>query len=117
MNRWLLTDILKHDWQHEGFIVSDLGGVKSMTAEDAVAPSLMVGCDFSDKEFQDNIPAAERVESLRFQDLSKRYNTTKLARKPVAAHAAKISNPAIIDPQMKSRMKISVRIFCNDNNN
>ena len=70
MNRWLLTDLLKHDWQHAGFVVSDLGGVKSMmadnqmTAEDAVAQSLMAGCDFSDQEFQDNIPAAVRDGKL-----------------------------------------------------
>jgi len=70
MNRWLLTDLLKHDWQHQGFVVSDLGGVKSMmadnkmTAEDAVAQSLMAGCDFSDREFQDNIPAAVRDGKL-----------------------------------------------------
>ena len=31
-----------------------------MTFVDAVAQSLMAGCDFSDKEFQDNIPAAVR---------------------------------------------------------
>jgi len=70
MNHWLLTDILKHDWQHEGFVVSDLGGVKTMmadkkmTSEDAVAQSVMAGCDFSDKEFEDNIPAAVRDGKL-----------------------------------------------------
>jgi beta-glucosidase len=70
MNHWLLTDVLKNDWQHDGFVVSDLGGVKSMmadkkmTAEDAVAQSIMAGCDFSDKEFQDNIPAAVRDDKL-----------------------------------------------------
>jgi len=35
-----------------------------MTYEDAVAQSLMAGCDFSDKEFQDNIPAAVRDGKL-----------------------------------------------------
>ena len=70
MNHWLLTDILKRDWRHEGFVVSDLGGVKTMmadtkmTAEDAVAQSVMAGCDFSDKEFEDNIPAAVRDGKL-----------------------------------------------------
>jgi beta-glucosidase len=67
MNHWLLTDVLKNDWGFQGFVVSDLGGVRTMvqgheankmTYEDAVAQSLMAGCDFSDKEFQDNIPAA-----------------------------------------------------------
>ena len=70
MNPLLLTEILKQDWQHAGFVVSDLGGVKTMmadnkvTAEDAVAQSIMAGCDFSDQEFQDNIPAAVRDGKL-----------------------------------------------------
>ena len=33
MNHWLLTDVLKDDWQHEGFVVSDLGGVRTMMAD------------------------------------------------------------------------------------
>ena len=73
INHWLLTDLLKGEWQHEGFVVSDLGGVrtmveghahKQMTYEDAVTQSLMAGCDFSDKEFMDNIPAAVRDGKL-----------------------------------------------------
>lgn len=73
INRWLLTDVLKNDWGFQGFVVSDLGGVRTMvqgheknqmTYEDAVAKSLMAGCDFSDKEFQDNIPAAVRDGKL-----------------------------------------------------
>ena len=73
INHWLLTDLLKNEWQHDGFVVSDLGGVrtmveghekKQMTYEDAVAQSLMAGCDFSDMEFQDNIPAAVRDGKL-----------------------------------------------------
>jgi beta-glucosidase len=67
INHWLLTDVLKGEWHHEGFVVSDLGGVKTMVAghekgrmgiEEAVAKSLMAGCDFSDKEFRLNIPGA-----------------------------------------------------------
>jgi beta-glucosidase len=73
INHWLLTDLLKHEWKHEGFVVSDLGGVRSMveghaarrmTYVDAVALSLMAGCDFSDKEFEQNIPAAVREGKL-----------------------------------------------------
>jgi len=69
INHWLLTDVLKNDWGFQGAVVSDLGGVrtmveghekKQMSYEDAVAQSLMAGCDFSDKEFEDNIPAAVR---------------------------------------------------------
>ena len=73
INHWLLTDVLKDEWGHEGFVVSDLGGVrtmvdghekKQMTIEDAVAKSLMAGCDFSDHEFRENIPAAVRDGKL-----------------------------------------------------
>jgi beta-glucosidase len=66
INHWLLTEVLKTAWNHDGFVVSDLGGVGTMVADraaaltvtDAVAQSLMAGCDFSDKEFQINIPIA-----------------------------------------------------------
>ncbi len=27
INHWLLTDVLKDEWHHDGFVVSDLGGV------------------------------------------------------------------------------------------
>ena len=73
INRWLLTDLLKTQWKHEGFVVSDLGGVNTMvnghfgkkiTFVDAVAQSLMAGCDFSDKEYAANIPAAVREGKL-----------------------------------------------------
>jgi beta-glucosidase-like glycosyl hydrolase len=69
VNPLLLTDILKKQWGFQGFVVSDLGGVNTMvrghmqgkmTYEDAVAKSLIAGCDFSDKEFETYIPAAVR---------------------------------------------------------
>jgi beta-glucosidase len=74
VNPWLLTDVLKDAWHHDGFVVSDLGGVNTMvnghfknevSYTDAVAESLMAGCDFSDKEFMQNIPAAVRSGKLR----------------------------------------------------
>ena len=73
INHWLLTDLLKDEWHHGGFVVSDLGGVRTMVEgheknqmsyEDAVAQSLMAGCDFSDQEFENNIPAAVRDGKL-----------------------------------------------------
>lgn len=69
INKLLLTDILKEQWGFGGFVVSDLGGVNTMVKghaggrmsfEDAVAQSLIAGCDFSDKEFMEYIPAAVR---------------------------------------------------------
>ncbi|MBC7784823.1 MAG: glycoside hydrolase family 3 C-terminal domain-containing protein, partial [Burkholderiales bacterium] len=79
INKWLLTDVLKDEWKHEGFVVSDLGGVrtmveghaaKKMTYVDAVAQSLMAGCDFSDKEFEQNIPAAVKEGKLTEERLN-----------------------------------------------
>ena len=73
INHWLLTDLLKNEWGHEGFVVSDLGGVaqmvtghgkRKMNYADAVAQSVMAGCDFSDKEYRENIPAAVREGKL-----------------------------------------------------
>jgi beta-glucosidase len=73
INHWLLTDTLKNQWGFQGFVVSDLGGVatmvnghfdKKVSYVDAVAKSLMAGCDFSDKEFMDNIPEAVREGKL-----------------------------------------------------
>ena len=69
INPLLLTDILKHQWGFQGFVVSDLGGVNTMvtghmkghmTYEEAVAKSLIAGCDFSDKEFEAHLPTAVR---------------------------------------------------------
>jgi beta-glucosidase len=69
INPLLLTDILKRQWGFEGFVVSDLGGVNTMVKghlkgqmsyEEAVAQSLKAGCDFSDDEYMNYIPAAVR---------------------------------------------------------
>jgi len=69
INHWLLTDTLKGQWHFPGFVVSDLGGVATMvnghfdqkvSYVDAVAKSVMAGCDFSDKEFMTYIPEGVR---------------------------------------------------------
>lgn len=79
INHWLLTDLLKKQWGHEGFVVSDLGGVgtmvaghgkKQMTYIDAVAQSVMAGCDFSDREYEQYIPGAVRDEKLTEERLN-----------------------------------------------
>jgi beta-glucosidase len=76
INHWLLTAVLKNEWRHTGFVVSDLGGVKSImtdnkvTAADAVAQSLMAGCDFSDQEFEQNIPSAVKSGTLTMERLN-----------------------------------------------
>ena len=78
INKYLLTDILKKQWGFEGFVVSDLGGVRSlvqgheagnMTYEEAVAKSIIAGCDFSDKEYRENIPKAVAMGILPIERL------------------------------------------------
>ena len=112
INHWLLTDVLKNQWHHEGFVVSDLGGVNSMvnghfgrqiTFVDAVAESLMAGCDFSDKEFMDNIPAAVREDKLteaRLDDAVTRVLRTRMRL-------------GEFDPQKKNPYsRISTNVIC-----
>ena len=89
VNQWLLTEVLKGEWQHEGFVVSDLGGVQTMvrghekgtmTYVDAVAKSVMAGTDFSDKEYRQNIPEAVRTGKLttaRLDDAVRRVLTVR----------------------------------------
>ncbi len=112
INRWLLTDLLKNEWGFQGFVVSDLGGVRTMvngheknkmTYEDAVAQSLMAGCDFSDKEFQDNIPAAVRDGKLTEARLDDALRRVLLIRfrlgdfDPFAGVPYSTISPSIID--------------------
>ena len=90
INKYLLTDILKNQWGFEGFVVSDLGGVKTMvdghekgqmSFEEAVAKSLIAGCDFSDAEFRNYIPKAvqegllpiERLDDAVFRVMRDRF--------------------------------------------
>lgn len=90
INKYLLTDILKDQWGFEGFVVSDLGGVKSMVQghekgqmsfENAVAQSLIAGCDFSDVEFRTYIPKAvqqgilplERLDNALYRVMRDRF--------------------------------------------
>ena len=79
INKHLLTDILKNSWGFQGFVVSDLGGVKTMVTghekglmsfEEAVAKSLIAGCDFSDKEYRENIPIAVEQRLLPLDRLN-----------------------------------------------
>jgi len=79
INKMLLTDILKKQWGFKGFVVSDLGGVNTMVKghekgkmsfEEAVAKSIIAGCDFSDKEFMEYVPAAVKNGLLTEKQLN-----------------------------------------------
>ncbi|HSI84421.1 MAG: glycoside hydrolase family 3 C-terminal domain-containing protein [Candidatus Methylacidiphilales bacterium] len=66
-NHHLLTKILKQDWGFDGFVVSDLGGVHD---REMVVKSVNAGCDFSDKEFMQFIPAAVRAGEITEERLN-----------------------------------------------
>lgn len=89
INKLLLTDILKNQWGHEGFVVSDLGGVKTMVEghhqrqisyEEAVGRSIMAGCDFSDAEYEKYIPGALRKGYLTEERLNDALRRVLLVR-------------------------------------
>ena len=89
VNHWLLTKVLKEEWQHEGFVVSDLGGVKTMVDGhgkgkmdyvDAVARSVMAGCDFSDKEYAQHIPQAVKQGKLTEERLNDAVRRVMMVR-------------------------------------
>lgn len=89
VNHWLLTKVLKEEWQHEGFVVSDLGGVKTMVEGhgkgkmdyvDAVARSVMAGCDFSDKEYAKHIPQAVQEGKLSEERLNDAVRRVMMVR-------------------------------------
>ena len=118
INRWLLTDVLKGEWGHEGFAVSDLGGVRTMvqghaagkmTFVDAVAQSVMAGCDFSDKEYETNIPAAVRKGKLTEARLNDAVNRVLRVRFRLgefdpfdAVPYSKISSEVICSPKHRA---------------
>ncbi|PWU22136.1 MAG: family 3 glycosyl hydrolase [Verrucomicrobia bacterium] len=114
MNHWLLTEVLKKQWHFEGFVVSDLGGVNTMVQGhfqkqkgyvDAVAESLMAGCDFSDKEFMENIPGAVRKGKL-----------TEARLNDAVARVMKVRmRLGEFDPQENnSYSKISTNVICSE---
>ena len=115
INPLLLTDILKKQWGFQGFVVSDLGGVRTMVEgheqgkmgyEEAVARSLLAGCDFSDKEFMTYIPAAvrqgllpeARLNDALFRVLRDRFRLGEFDP-PETVSYSKISTNVICSPE------------------
>lgn len=68
-NKYLLTDVLRGLWNFDGFVVSDLGGVRSSLVlgskitdkiEVAVARAIEAGCDLDDNFYEESLPVAVR---------------------------------------------------------
>ncbi len=136
INQFLLTDILKKQWGFKGFVVSDLGGVESMvnghekgkmTYEDAVAKSLIAGCDFSDKEFMEYIPIAvkmgilplERLDDAVFRVMQDRFRLGEFDPSELVTYS-KIPLSVICSPKHRAlSLKVaqkSIILLKNDNN-
>jgi len=84
VNHLLLTDILRGQWGFDGFVVSDLDGIKHLMKdgqrvtdkpEEAVAKALLAGCDYSDIEYSKSIPVAVQQGLITEDDVN-----TALAR-------------------------------------
>jgi beta-glucosidase len=118
INPLLLTEILKKQWGFQGFVVSDLGGVNTMVKghlkgqmsyEEAVAQSLIAGCDFSDREFQTYIPAAvrqgllpqERLDDAVYRVLRDRFRLGEFDP-PEMVPYRKISPSVICSPEHRA---------------
>jgi beta-glucosidase len=77
VNKLLLTDILRGQWGFEGFVVSDLGGVKALMTghhltdkpEIAAARAILAGCDYDDEEYRDNIVPAVKDGLITEKDV------------------------------------------------
>jgi beta-glucosidase len=88
VNKFLLTDILKEQWEFNGFVVSDTGGIKSLvqqhrwakTFEEGAAMAVLAGCDLDDDEYMKCLPAAVKEGLVSEQALNRAVSRVLLAR-------------------------------------
>jgi beta-glucosidase len=79
INKYLLTDILRGQWNFDGFVTDDLGGVNLLVAahhitEDpvvATAEAIKAGCDSDDAQYETNIPLAVKRGLLQTADVDR----------------------------------------------
>jgi len=77
-NKWLLTDVLRHDWKFKGFVVSDAMAVNSLVThglardrEDAALRTILAGqsMDMASGVLVENVPALVAAGKLTIAQL------------------------------------------------
>jgi beta-glucosidase len=79
INKYLLTDVLRGQWNFDGFVTDDLGGVNLLVTAhhitedpvEATARSIQAGCDSDDMQFETNIPLAVKSGRLPIADVDR----------------------------------------------
>ncbi|HTX19990.1 MAG TPA: glycoside hydrolase family 3 C-terminal domain-containing protein [Bacteroidota bacterium] len=88
-NPFLLTDLLRHDWGFEGYVVSDCGAVSDMvfghhffkTGAEAAASSIRAGCDLDcGTEYREYVKEALQQGLLDEKDLDRALGRVLSAR-------------------------------------
>jgi beta-glucosidase len=116
-NKYLLTDILKNQWGFEGFVVNDASGVSGMhdkyqgkiSWEEAVAQSLIGGCDVADAPYGQYIPIAvgmgilpmERVDDAVYRVMRDRFRTGEFDP-PAVVPYSKIPFSVVCSPEHRA---------------
>ncbi|MDE7168443.1 MAG: glycoside hydrolase family 3 C-terminal domain-containing protein [Clostridia bacterium] len=84
-NKWLLSEVLRGEWGHDGIVISDWGGTYNrVDAVKAGADLEMPLCKFSEKELLDSIKLGELTKdeldlcAERIINLSDKLNGTKI---------------------------------------
>jgi beta-glucosidase len=88
-NTFLLTDLLRHDWGFQGYVVSDCGAISDMiyghhffkTGAEAAARSIRAGCDLDcGSEYRQYVKEALEQELLDVKDIDRAVTRVLSAR-------------------------------------
>jgi len=86
---FLLTDLLRHDWGFQGYVVTDCGAISDMiyghhffkTGAEAVANSVLAGCDIScGNEYREYLKGALDEGLLHIKDIDQALERVLSAR-------------------------------------
>jgi beta-glucosidase len=88
-NTFLLSDLLRHDWGFQGYVVSDCGAIGDIvyshhfvkTGAEAAARALLAGCDLDcGREYREFLPGALRKGLVEVKDLDRALERVLSAR-------------------------------------